>query len=233
MESMRDRGGRRRAPEPPKKPAKILLVEDHPLMREAMAERLKSATDFEIGGEAAGVRQALNFLTEVEFTAAVIDIALPDGNGLDLIRRMSREFPAVRTLAFSMYDEEVYGVRAIQAGASGYLNKHEPSVKLTEALRTIIRGDYFVSASLGQKLIGMQSEGSRNGFAGDESCLSDRELEIYGLIGEGLATREIAERLHLSVHTIDTHREHMKKKLGNLTGNELNRSAILWRVENA
>lgn len=212
------------------RPARLLVVDDHPLMREAIAARLRSSPDLVVAAEASGLREAVAALSAGKFEAAIIDVSLDDGDGIQLVRRLRTTHPSIRTLVLSMFTEEVYGVRAIRAGAWGYVNKHESSTQIIAAIRTILAGEFYVSAGLNHRLIHMGPLPDDHALD-PVNTLTDRELEIYSLIGDGIGTREIATRLHLSPHTIDTHKEHLKEKLGCLSGTELQRSAILWLVE--
>ena len=162
----------------------------------------------------------------------VVDISLKSGNGLELIKRVKQQFPLTKMLVNSCYDESLYAERALRAGAAGYLNKQESSEKLLEAVRTVLSGKRFISAALAQRLI-CKSLGEKDIPGSPAENLTNRELEVFRLIGEGMSASEISKKLFISTHTIDTHREHIKSKLGYANARELTRAAIQWVTENA
>lgn len=212
-------------------PAKILIVDDHPMVREGMAMRIAAQRDLQVCGEAATEEEALALAQQTDPDLIIIDISLKSGHGLELIKQIKSRHPAVRMLVVSGFQESLYGERALRSGAMGYLNKQESSEKLIEAIRTVLRGDRFVSADLTRRLIA-QALGSHGAAQDPFEQLTDRELEIFRLIGQGLTSSAIARRLHLSSHTIDTHRENIKRKLGAQDAAELNRQAVQWLLEN-
>ena len=214
-------------------PAKVLIVDDHPAVREALAIRIAAQPDLEVCGEAADVNEALRLAAAADPDVAVIDIALKDGNGLDLIRRLRARNDRFRTIVWSMYSEDLYAERALRAGAMGYINKEQATGKIIEAIRQVLDDKIYLSPAMTEKLL-RRTVGPAGQEAGQSpfESLSDREMEVFRLIGQGLKTQEIAGRLHLSVKTVETYRDRIREKLGLADGAELARSALRWSLEN-
>lgn len=210
---------------------RILVVDDHPLVRAGLAALIGNEPDLEVCGEAAGQGEALQRLKECPPDLAIIDISLGEGSGFNLIKHIKASGVAVRMLVSSMHDESLYAERALRAGAMGYINKQEAAERMVDAIRTVLKGKVYLSERVTERiLLGMTQS---NGQDDDSPLgnLSDRELEVFWLIGEGVGTSEIASRLHLSVKTIETHRDKLKKKLGVDSAGELNRFAMQWVME--
>ena len=212
-------------------PATILIVDDHPMVREGMAMRISAEPGLAVCGEAATEDEALALVKQSTPHLMIIDISLKVGHGLDLVKQIKSRYPKVRMLVVSGYQESLYAERALRAGAMGYLNKQESNDKLIEAIRTVLGGGRFVSAQLTQRLVA-QALGNRDETRTPVETLTDRELEIFRMIGEGLTSSAIANQLFLSIHTIDSHRENIKRKLGAGNAAELNRQAVQWVLEN-
>jgi DNA-binding NarL/FixJ family response regulator len=210
---------------------KILIVDDHPCVREGLALRLSLHDDFEVCGEAESEEQAVALVKQTKPNLVLVDISLKSGHGLDLIKRIRTLDPTVKMLVISGFQESLYAERACRAGAMGYLNKQESSEKMIEAIRTVLAGERFLSPEISRRLIS-QALGSSDRKKSPIEHLTDRELEIFRMIGEGLTTSIIASRLFLSTHTIDTHRENIKRKLAITTAAELSRAAVQWLLEN-
>jgi DNA-binding NarL/FixJ family response regulator len=208
----------------------VAIVDDHPLVREGLAARISSQPDMEVCGEAADIESALELVVSKRPSLVIVDIALKDGHGIDLIKRITAAGVNTRMLVVSAYDETFFAERALRAGALGYINKQELQGKVVEAMRTVLRGERYLSSAMAQRLIA-QAIGSRVAQGGTET-LTDRELQIFQLIGRGKSTREIARELNVSVHTIDSHREHIRSKLDLRTGTELIQRAVQWHIEN-
>jgi DNA-binding NarL/FixJ family response regulator len=208
----------------------VAIVDDHPLVREGLAARIASQPDMEVCGEAADIESALELVVSKRPSLVIVDIALKDGHGIDLIKRIVGAGVNTRMLVVSAYDESFFAERALRAGALGYINKQELQGKVVEAMRTVLRGDRYLSATMAQRLIA-QAIGSKVAHGGTET-LTDREMQIFQLIGRGKSTREIARELNVSVHTIDSHREHIRTKLDLRTGTELIQRAVQWHIEN-
>lgn len=208
----------------------IAIVDDHPLVREGLAARISAQPDMEVCGEADDLESAIEMIESTRPSLVIVDIALRDGHGIDLIKRIVAAGINTRMLVVSAYDESLFAERALRAGALGYINKQELQGKVVEALRTVLRGERYLSSEMTQRLIA-QAIGSKAAAGGTEA-LTDRELQIFQLVGRGKSTREIAHELNVSVHTIDSHREHIRAKLDLRTGTELIQRAVQWHIEN-
>lgn len=211
---------------------RILIVDDHPIVREGLASLLSKQPDFEICGEADDVQGALRLVKETRPHVVTIDISLKRGSGLDLIRRIAEGNRSIRMVACSLYDETLYAERALHAGALGYVNKHVATRTIVKAIRQVLKGKVYLSdrmsERLAERLIGRRAKAERPVV----EVLSNRELEVFQLIGNGLTTQEIAEKLHLGVKTIETHRRRIKEKLNLKTTAQLARDATQWVLEN-
>lgn len=209
---------------------RVLIVDDHPMMREGLTARITAQPGWEVCGVAATEDDGVRLISEVCPDLVLIDISLKSGNGIDLIKRIRSKNSCVKFLAISAYKEALYAERALRAGAMGYLNKQETNEKLIEAMSLVLRNERFLSDELKARLVA--SALTRKPLDQNPlDCLSDRELEIFRLIGEGLTTGAIAEKLFLSTHTIDTHREHLKRKLNAGSAHELSRMAFHAMLE--
>jgi DNA-binding NarL/FixJ family response regulator len=208
----------------------VAIIDDHPLVREGLAARIAAQPDMEVCGEAADIESALELVVTKRPSLVIVDIALKNGHGIDLIKRIVAAGVNTRMLVVSAYDESFFAERALRAGALGYINKQELQSQVVEALRTVLRGERYLSTVMAQRLIA-QAIGSKVAHGGTET-LTDRELQIFQLIGRGKSTREIAQELNVSVHTIDSHREHIRAKLDLRNGTELIQRAVQWHMEN-
>ena len=210
--------------------AKVLIVDDHPVVREGLAMHLSTQVDLEVCGEAEDLPGALTLLASARPDVAIIDISLKNSNGMELIRRIRDRDDALRILVWSMYPENLYAERALRAGAQGYLNKGQATRHVLDAVRAVLQGRVYVSGVITEQLlkrvVGRKPEG---GSAIDS--LSDRELEAFQLIGEGMTTESIAERMHVSPKTVETFRARIKEKLGISNVTELIQRAAQWVVE--
>lgn len=215
------------------KTSKVLIVDDHPLIREGLSLRVSSQPDLEVCGEAASAAEALQQVQTNRPDLAIIDIQLVDSSGIDLIKEIAARFPKVKMLVVSAYDDSLYAERALRAGALGYVNKRHCQEKMIEAVRAVLDGRRYVSDEMTQRLFSLAVTGNDPSLADPVQRLSDRELEVFQLIGQGLKSSAIANRLFLSVHTIDSHREKIRRKLGLKNGNELMQRAVQWVLHNA
>ncbi|HUP43833.1 MAG TPA: response regulator transcription factor [Thermoanaerobaculia bacterium] len=209
------------------RPARILIVDDHPVFRLGLARMLDLEEGLAVCGEAQSAEEAFESLDELAPDMVVVDVSLPGANGLELVKGLKERRPELPALVLSMHDEVLFAGRSLRAGARGYVNKQEPVEEMIAAVREVLAGGTYLSPRMRTRLA------ARTGAAAGEldapaACLSDRELEVFGLIGEGLGTREIAERLGLAVKTVETYREHVKEKLGLESGPELARRAVAW-----
>lgn len=217
-----------------KQRARVLIVDDHPAVREALALRIGRQPDLEVCGEADDMGQALQLLAETDPDAAVIDIGLKTGSGIDLIKRIRDRNHRVRIVVWSMHSESLYAERALRAGALGYVNKDQATEKIVEAIRQVLEGKFYVSDPLAERML-HRAVGSGQGSAirSPVEALADRELEVFRLIGEGVKTAQIAQRLHLSVKTIETYRDRIRQKLDLSDGTKLAHYATQWLLEQA
>jgi len=213
------------------KPARIVIVDDHPLLREALSLTISSESDLDVCGEADSEYQAFELVKQVSPDLVLVDISLEDGNGIELVKQLNQSCPAIKTLVISTYPESLYAERALRAGAMGYINKQEPKELVITAIRAVLSGERYISSETTQRLIGQVLEGNQPSTSPIDA-LSDRELEVFQLIGEGLTGVAVAERLGVSIHTIDSYRARLKKKLGLQNGVELQREAVRWVTEN-
>lgn len=211
---------------------RILIVDDHPIVREGLAALLCAQPDLRVCGEAANLAEAVQQMTSQVPDVVIVDIALANENGLDVVRRVRNIDPKVRILVVSMYDDELYAERSLEAGAMGYLNKQTASRNIVIAIRRILAGQRYLSEEIKARLLTRQNNevpaGARQGIA----ALSDRELEVFRMIGTGLTTTEIASQLCLSVKTIESHRLNIKSKLNITNAAQLSREATHFVLQN-
>lgn len=210
---------------------RIVIVDDHPLVREGMTMRISGQRDMEVCGEAASEDEALARVNETKPDLVIVDISLKSGHGIGLIKQVKSRHPSVKMLVVSGFQESLYAERALRAGALGYLNKQESNDRLIEAIRTVLRGDRYVSPEITRRLVA-QALASQDDTKSSVELLSDREMEIFRMIGQGQTSGLIASKLHISTHTIDTHRENIKRKLGARNAAELTRQAVEWVLAN-
>lgn len=211
---------------------RIVIVDDHPLMREGIAYRIEQQDDMEVCGQAESLDTALQQMRAQHPDLVIIDIQLHESNGLELIKEIHHQFPLTRMLVITAFDEMLYAERALRAGAHGFINKRELQDHVLEAIRKVASGERYLSGAMTQKMLQQAISGTKDDAIDPVSRLSDRELEVFQLIGLGLPTGAIANQLMLSVHTIDTHREKIRHKLGVKNGTELTVKAVQWLIEN-
>ncbi len=207
---------------------RIFLVDDHPLVCEGLSILINRQKDMEVCGSATNAPEALQAIEAGKPDAAIIDLTLESGSGLELIKDLKACCPEVALLVLSMHEETVYAQRALLAGARGYVMKREATKKVVVALQSVLDGQLFVSESFAkamtEKLFNLQAEGSMS----LESTLSDRELEVFEMLGKGFETRRIAESLNIGIKTVQTYCARIKEKLGVHTINELLLTAMRW-----
>ena len=209
---------------------RILIVDDHPIVRRGLADLIDQEADLEVCGEASDTAEALRLVESASPDVAVIDMSLKSGHGLELIEQIRLKNDRVKMLVSSMHDELLFAERSLRAGAMGYVPKHEPTEKLVDAIRQVLRGQVYLTPRMSNRLLHCVVGGA----AGDENPvkgLSNRELEVFEMIGQGLTTQNIAQKLSLSDKTIETHREKIKRKLNLRNSSELSRSAVQWVLE--
>lgn len=212
---------------------KIYIVDDHPLMRKGLAMTIEKEIGFEVCGQSESAEKALSEMIDLKPDVAVVDISLPGMNGIELIKNVLHQEPDLKILVVSRHDEELYAERALRAGAKGYLMKLEAAEVMISALRQILNGGIYLSDKIGTKLIMKMASGNAAKSDNPLDLLSDRELEVFELTGKGLSTKEIADKLHISVKTVESHRANIKEKLQVDTANELMRHAVKWVEETA
>jgi DNA-binding NarL/FixJ family response regulator len=210
-----------------KSKTRIFLVDDHPIVRRGLQLLITLERDLMVCGEAESAPIALEKVLASKADLVVIDLALKAGSGLELIKQLRSQNSKLKMLVFSMRDEGIYAERALRAGANGYITKGEGTEKALEAIRLILQGKSYVSEKISAKMVERIAGGAASGQTAVE-LLSDRELEVLEMIGEGLGSREIAGQLGVSMKTIESHREHIKEKLGLTGASELVRYAINW-----
>ena len=209
----------------------VYLVDDHPLMRKGLMLTIESSIEFTVCGQAESAEIALREIPVCKPDIAILDISLPGMNGIELAKHLLAIEPDLRILMVSRHDEELYAERALKAGAKGYVMKMEAGDVIFSALKTIHQGQIYVSDSIRNKML-MKLTGHGGDTGNPLDTLSDRELEIFELRGQGHSTREISERLHISVKTVESHRANIKEKLQLKNATELMRHAIRWLESN-
>ena len=216
-----------------KKAYRVLIVDDHPIVREGLDRLLSRETDLVVCGQAEDAPQALELLDKADPDLAIVDISLASGNGLDLVRQMRSANAEIRILVSSMHDETLYAERALRAGARGYINKQQATEKIVEALRRILDGRIYLSERMTDRLLSRVVDTSDDEKKISVDRLSNRELQVLELIGNGVGTAEIAERMNLSVKTVETYRQRIRQKLSLKNGAALASFASQWVLQEA
>ncbi|OHD18760.1 MAG: hypothetical protein A2086_05785 [Spirochaetes bacterium GWD1_27_9] len=213
---------------------KIFIVEDHPIVIKGLSQVINKQSDLILSGYATNANDALTKLEELKPDLVTVDILLKDSNGMELIKNMIYRDPNVKILVISMFDEEIYAERVIKAGAKGYIMKQSLTKQLLKAIYTVLSGKIYLSENLSIDLINKKIKGNTNG--NDEysliQSLSDRELEVFQLIGDGLTTLQIAEKTNLGVKTVETYKNRIKEKLNLENANLLIKKAVEWQLVN-
>jgi DNA-binding NarL/FixJ family response regulator len=204
----------------------IYLIDDHPLVVQGVTELVNAEPDLKVVGSTTEWTEALKEIPELKPDVVVLDISLAKANGIEVLKNLRIHFPKLQVLMLSMHDENLYAMRSVRAGAQGYIMKMTATEEVVKAIRHILNGEIYLSAGIAKqtmmRLVGRRKEGTMSPM----DDLSDRELEVFQMVGEGLTTRQIAERLHLSVKTIETHKAHVKEKLNLATSTQLTQHAI-------
>ena len=209
---------------------RVLLVDDHPIVRQGLALLIDREPDLCVCGEAEGAHTAFHAITTLRPDIVVLDISLSGPDGLDVLKELRLKTSSLPVLILSMHDESIYAERAMRAGANGYIMKQEATEKVLVAIRRILQGDVYLSDRLTTAMLQHYVRGSSPAKLSPLVNLTDRELEVFRLIGEGHATRQIADELHLSVKTIESYQAHIKEKLALRNARELLQHAIEWTV---
>jgi DNA-binding NarL/FixJ family response regulator len=206
--------------------ATVVLVEDHPMFRERLAELINKEPDLEVCGEADNIRDGFDLITQRGAQVAIIDISLQGASGLELLKNLKAASVTIPVLILSMHDESLYAERALRAGARGYITKNEASAKVMTALRQVLAGEIYVGTKAATKILGNLSHAGQGGSGVER--LTDRELEVFEKIGRGRTTREISIQLGVGAATVETHRSRIKEKLQLENGAQLQREALRW-----
>ena len=219
--------------ETPARVAKVLIVDDHPATREGLACRLGVEPDFEVCGEAADMADALKLVAATDPDVVIVDLGLRRGDGLELVKRLKDRGCAAKMLVWSWRAENLYAERALRAGASGYISKDEATGTIIDAVRRILAGDVYLSPHMMSLVVRRNVAGLDKDVTADAlSELSNRELEVFQLTGQGLDTVQVAERLKVSPKTVETYKARIKEKMGLDSGSELLFRAMRWVIEN-
>lgn len=211
--------------------AGVLIVDDHAFLRRGLVDIIEDLPETFVCGEAAGASEALDCIRARRPDVAVIDISLGDGNGIELTKEIKSQWPEIKVLISSMHDETLYAERALRAGALGYINKSDEVEQFIEALRRVMTGQIYLSTAMTNRVLSQVVSRQNETALPTMQKLSDRELEVFELIGNGIGTKEIATRLDLSRKTVETYREHIKSKLGLRNGTELTHHAVRWVLD--
>ncbi len=213
---------------PPK--TRVFLVDDHPLVRDGLRSRIDRQADMEVCGEADDVPCALTRIEDQQPDVAIIDLSLKSGSGLDLITRLVAKESSPRIIVASMHDEHIYAERVVKAGAMGFVHKQEASTRIVEAIRQVMQGRYYVSEALNDRLMQRVIRGDTSN-EDPVQLLTNRELEVFELIGRGKSVKEIAKVMALSPKTVETYRDRLRKKLNVASSAQLMRYAVKWVSE--
>ncbi|QEM70220.1 response regulator transcription factor [Geobacter sp. FeAm09] len=213
---------------PPSGEVRILIVDDHPIVREGLARMLDREKDLVVCGDAEDINTALTAMGRLHPDMLIVDVTLAAGSGIDLVKCVRRSHPRMPVLVLSMHDGMYYAEQALRAGANGYITKMEAPKTLVTAIRKVLSGDIYLSEKTAAAIIKRSVSGTTSKDEQDFLCLSDREREVFRLLGSGMGTRHIAERLGVSIRTIDTYREKIKHKLNLRNASELLQHAIQW-----
>ncbi len=206
----------------------VFIVDDHPVVRQGLTALINQESDLNVCGDAEDSTQAMDRIVQIKPDIAVVDLALGDDTGLDLIRRIKGRLPDLLILVLSMHHESFYAERVLRAGGRGYIMKEEAPQQILTAIRKVLEGEIYLSDEMSARLLSTLFETTPGHNASLVDRLSDRELQVFELIGRGLRTREVAEKLYLSIKTVESHRANIKKKLGLKHTNEFVQQAVRW-----
>jgi DNA-binding NarL/FixJ family response regulator len=208
--------------------SRVLIVDDHPIVRSGLGQLVQQEADLQVCGEASDASEALDEIERKKPDLVLVDISLGGSSGIELTKTIRERYERLPVLVLSMHDESLYAERALRAGAKGYVMKQEAAETVLKAIRKVLGGGLYVSDTIAARMLQEFVEGGSDQARVGVETLSDRELEVFEMIGRGMPTREIAERLHLSVKTIETHRAHIKQKLNLRNATELLHHAVHW-----
>lgn len=207
---------------------RIIIVDDHPIVRQGLADLINQEKDLVVCGQAEDASGAMEVIKSLKPDMVTVDISLKEINGIILIKDIKAQYPSLPVLALSMHEESLYAERTLRAGATGYIMKREATQKVVAAIRKVLSGQVYVSDGMVEKMLHKFVDGAPEAGSSPMDCLSDRELEVFTLLGKGKGTRQISEQLHLSVKTIETYRSHIKEKLKLSNASELLQHAFQW-----
>jgi DNA-binding NarL/FixJ family response regulator len=210
---------------------RIVVVDDHPIVRQGFVLLINQEADLEVVGQAEDPSAALTIISATKPDLVLVDLSLKNGDGLEMIKDLSRLYPELLMLAVSLHDENVYAERALRAGAKGYIMKSEATDSVMIAIRQVLSGGFFLSAKMNERLLIRLTTAGKQDTIDPMARLSDREFEVFQLIGQGYDTRLIAESLCLSIKTIETYKSHLKTKLDLKNSTELMQRAVEWSVK--
>jgi DNA-binding NarL/FixJ family response regulator len=208
--------------------AKVFLVDDHPLVREWLSQLIQREEDLMVCGEAEDTQEALTKIEEITPDIVVADISLKNTHGLELVKDLQARLPLLPVLVLSMHDESLYAERVLRAGAKGYITKQEATKKILQAIRQVLIGQIYISEKMASRMVHKMVLGRAENQKSPIERLTDRELEVFQLIGRGQGTRRIAEELHLGIKTVESYRARIKEKLKLEDGTQLLQHAIQW-----
>ena len=206
----------------------IFIVDDHPIVRKGLAQLINQEQDLLVCGEAENAHDALEFLKKTTPDLAIIDISLQGVDGIELIKKIKERYEGIPLLVVSMHDESLFAERALRVGARGYIMKQEAIERMMDAIRKVLGGELYVSEKVSANIVKRFIDGKKDSGTSPADVLSDRELEVFQLIGQGYATRQIAAELHVSVKTVESYRAHIKEKLRLKSATELLKHAVHW-----
>jgi len=210
---------------------KILIVDDHPLLRQGIKQVIELEEDLKVTGEASSANEAIDMINRDKPDIAIVDITLAGNvSGIELVKSINERFPDIKALVLTMHDESLYAERAIRAGARGYIMKEVASKNIINAIRTIINDELYLSENISKKIIDKLVRGSADTIGISVENLSNREFEIFQLIGNGFSTKEMAKKLNLSIYTVESHKKNIKEKLKLKNSSDLSKYAIQWVI---
>lgn len=219
--------------EPAPAQSRLLIVDDHPLFREGLRQIIERDPDLTVCGEAANAQEALQALPELKPDLVLVDISLGGSSGIDLIKAIKNDYDELPVLVVSMHDESLYAERALRAGAMGYIMKHEPGKTVKAAIHKVLGGEMYLSEKMSSTVISKFMRGQADRPASPIELLSDRELEVFRMLGQGKGTRQIAKDLNITIATVNSFRNRIKEKLHLKTATEVMLHAIQWSREEA
>lgn len=218
--------------ESPSRTTRLLIVDDHPLVRSGIISIIQMEEDLDVCGEAEDQATALELVAQHNPDLVLVDLSLKNSNGLNLLKDITQNYPNVLTLAVSMHDEYTYAVRCLKAGAKGYIMKQEGTEKILEAIRCVLSGQTYLSPTMTQATVEQLGAGKAASGSNPVDALSNRELELFQLTGQGKEISEIAQIMNISPRTVEVHRSHIKKKLGLRTSTDIFQMAYDWLRQN-